>query len=184
MFDKITSRIQKLCYGLNADFVDPVSPTPPSSHPDPNFSWAKAGWKPRQEFLGCPVLGLRIPLGHFPLGMFCGSMNSWQTHPECVCSSCLCSEGFCFPGAETVEEKIPFPCGRSLSSQTLGKVLSPWYLKKRVLLLQFPYFGFGRLLPVSVCKAGAMPCGSSSGSPPGQIPGQNSLPLQHLCLVF
>lgn len=24
MFDKITSRIQKLCYGLNADFVDPV----------------------------------------------------------------------------------------------------------------------------------------------------------------
>uniref|UniRef100_A0A674J639 Uncharacterized protein n=1 Tax=Terrapene triunguis TaxID=2587831 RepID=A0A674J639_9SAUR len=23
MFDKITSRIQKLCYGLNADFVDP-----------------------------------------------------------------------------------------------------------------------------------------------------------------
>lgn len=25
MFDKITSRIQKLCYGLNMDFVDPVS---------------------------------------------------------------------------------------------------------------------------------------------------------------
>lgn len=25
MFDKITSRIQKLCYGLNSDFVDPVS---------------------------------------------------------------------------------------------------------------------------------------------------------------
>lgn len=25
MFDKITSRIQKLCYGLNLDFVDPVS---------------------------------------------------------------------------------------------------------------------------------------------------------------
>lgn len=24
-FDKITSRIQKLCYGLNMDFVDPVS---------------------------------------------------------------------------------------------------------------------------------------------------------------
>lgn len=24
-FDKITSRIQKLCYGLNQDFVDPVS---------------------------------------------------------------------------------------------------------------------------------------------------------------
>lgn len=24
MFDKITSRIQKLCYGLNPDFVDPV----------------------------------------------------------------------------------------------------------------------------------------------------------------
>lgn len=24
-FDKITSRIQKLCYGLNTDFVDPVS---------------------------------------------------------------------------------------------------------------------------------------------------------------
>ena len=24
MFDKITSRIQKLCYGLNSDFVDPV----------------------------------------------------------------------------------------------------------------------------------------------------------------
>ena len=24
-FDKITSRIQKLCYGLNSDFVDPVS---------------------------------------------------------------------------------------------------------------------------------------------------------------
>lgn len=23
-FDKITSRIQKLCYGLNMDFVDPV----------------------------------------------------------------------------------------------------------------------------------------------------------------
>lgn len=23
-FDKITSRIQKLCYGLSADFVDPV----------------------------------------------------------------------------------------------------------------------------------------------------------------
>ncbi|PNJ02504.1 RRM1 isoform 4 [Pongo abelii] len=23
MFDKITSRIQKLCYGLNMDFVDP-----------------------------------------------------------------------------------------------------------------------------------------------------------------
>lgn len=25
MFDKITSRISKLCYGLNPDFVDPVS---------------------------------------------------------------------------------------------------------------------------------------------------------------
>jgi hypothetical protein len=24
MFDKITSRISKLCYGLNSDFVDPV----------------------------------------------------------------------------------------------------------------------------------------------------------------
>ena len=24
-FDKITSRISKLCYGLNQDFVDPVS---------------------------------------------------------------------------------------------------------------------------------------------------------------
>ena len=24
-FDKITSRIQKLCYGLNMDFVEPVS---------------------------------------------------------------------------------------------------------------------------------------------------------------
>ena len=24
MFDKITSRISKLCYGLNPDFVDPV----------------------------------------------------------------------------------------------------------------------------------------------------------------
>lgn len=24
-FDKITSRIQKLCYGLNSDFLDPVS---------------------------------------------------------------------------------------------------------------------------------------------------------------
>lgn len=24
-FDKITSRIQKLCYNLNMDFVDPVS---------------------------------------------------------------------------------------------------------------------------------------------------------------
>lgn len=23
-FDKITSRIQRLCYGLNAEFVDPV----------------------------------------------------------------------------------------------------------------------------------------------------------------
>lgn len=28
--DKITSRIQKLCYGLNMDFVDPVSS--PSQH--------------------------------------------------------------------------------------------------------------------------------------------------------
>lgn len=25
MFDKITSRIQKLCYGLSTEFVDPVS---------------------------------------------------------------------------------------------------------------------------------------------------------------
>ena len=25
MFDKITSRIQKLCYGLNSEFVQPVS---------------------------------------------------------------------------------------------------------------------------------------------------------------
>jgi len=25
MFDKITSRVSKLCYGLNMDFVDPVS---------------------------------------------------------------------------------------------------------------------------------------------------------------
>ncbi len=25
MFDKITSRISKLCYGLNKDFIDPVS---------------------------------------------------------------------------------------------------------------------------------------------------------------
>ena len=24
MFDKITSRIQKLCYGLHMDFIDPV----------------------------------------------------------------------------------------------------------------------------------------------------------------
>ena len=28
MFDKITSRISKLCYGLNGDFVDPVSTLP------------------------------------------------------------------------------------------------------------------------------------------------------------
>merc|ERR1711931_582751 len=27
MFDKITSRIQKLCYGLNSDFVDPTQIT-------------------------------------------------------------------------------------------------------------------------------------------------------------
>lgn len=27
MFDKITSRIEKLCYGLNRDFVDPVRNT-------------------------------------------------------------------------------------------------------------------------------------------------------------
>ncbi|KAG8137169.1 putative Ribonucleoside-diphosphate reductase protein [Naja naja] len=27
MFDKITSRIQKLCYGLNLDFVDPAQIT-------------------------------------------------------------------------------------------------------------------------------------------------------------
>ncbi|EDL16601.1 ribonucleotide reductase M1, isoform CRA_a [Mus musculus] len=27
MFDKITSRIQKLCYGLNMDFVDPAQIT-------------------------------------------------------------------------------------------------------------------------------------------------------------
>lgn len=27
MFDKITSRIQKLCYGLNMDYVDPPSIT-------------------------------------------------------------------------------------------------------------------------------------------------------------
>lgn len=25
MFDKITSRISKLCYGLNGDFVEPVT---------------------------------------------------------------------------------------------------------------------------------------------------------------
>ena len=25
MFDKITSRVSKLCYNLNMDFVDPVS---------------------------------------------------------------------------------------------------------------------------------------------------------------
>ena len=25
MFDKITSRISKLCYGLNDDFIEPVS---------------------------------------------------------------------------------------------------------------------------------------------------------------
>ena len=25
MFDKITSRVRHLCYGLNQDFVDPVS---------------------------------------------------------------------------------------------------------------------------------------------------------------
>ena len=25
MFDKITSRIGKLCYGLNKEFIDPVS---------------------------------------------------------------------------------------------------------------------------------------------------------------
>ena len=25
MFDKITSRISKLCYGLNLDFIEPVS---------------------------------------------------------------------------------------------------------------------------------------------------------------
>ena len=27
MFDKITSRISKLCYSLNPDFVEPVQPT-------------------------------------------------------------------------------------------------------------------------------------------------------------
>ena len=39
-FDKITSRIKKLCYSLNTDFVDPVAvaqkvlpPTPPTRHP-------------------------------------------------------------------------------------------------------------------------------------------------------
>uniref|UniRef100_A0A8D0G7J3 Ribonucleoside-diphosphate reductase large subunit n=1 Tax=Sphenodon punctatus TaxID=8508 RepID=A0A8D0G7J3_SPHPU len=38
MFDKITSRIQKLCYGLNVDFVDPVSPSPSSPT-------STGGWK-------------------------------------------------------------------------------------------------------------------------------------------
>jgi len=32
MFDKITSRIQKLCYGLNSEFVDPVSYENASKH--------------------------------------------------------------------------------------------------------------------------------------------------------
>lgn len=32
MFDKITSRIQKLCYGLNSEFVDPVSYENDSEH--------------------------------------------------------------------------------------------------------------------------------------------------------
>eukprot|EP00121_Abeoforma_whisleri_P001354 Awhi_evm1s1202 len=27
MFDKITSRVERLCYGLNADYVDPVEIT-------------------------------------------------------------------------------------------------------------------------------------------------------------
>lgn len=42
MFDKITSRIQKLCYGLNADFVDPVSPT----LPPPALTPTSPGQKP------------------------------------------------------------------------------------------------------------------------------------------
>lgn len=32
MFDKITSRIQKLCYGLNVDFVDPVGLPSPNNN--------------------------------------------------------------------------------------------------------------------------------------------------------
>lgn len=36
--DKITSRIQKFCYGLNMDFVDPVSY--PLSYPSPSHSLA------------------------------------------------------------------------------------------------------------------------------------------------
>lgn len=31
MFDKITSRISKLCYGLNKEFIDPVSHSAKSS---------------------------------------------------------------------------------------------------------------------------------------------------------
>ncbi|KJE91373.1 ribonucleoside-diphosphate reductase subunit M1 [Capsaspora owczarzaki ATCC 30864] len=33
MFDKITSRVNKLCYGLNSDYVDAVEITQKVSHP-------------------------------------------------------------------------------------------------------------------------------------------------------
>jgi hypothetical protein len=37
-FDKITSRISKLAYGLNADFCDPVRGSDPHLHDDPGLS--------------------------------------------------------------------------------------------------------------------------------------------------
>ena len=38
MFDKITSRISKLCYGLNKDFIDPVSCGENEAWSDDHFS--------------------------------------------------------------------------------------------------------------------------------------------------
>ena len=40
-FDKITSRIQRLCYGLNNEFVDPVDRTPACGAPLPSSDMAK-----------------------------------------------------------------------------------------------------------------------------------------------
>lgn len=65
-FDKITSRIKKLCYGLNDKFVDPVRVLVWCATPPPMFSLTIAIQKnPRSHVLH--------PDHHYPEG-----------HPRCV----------------------------------------------------------------------------------------------------
>ncbi|ELK29053.1 Ribonucleoside-diphosphate reductase large subunit [Myotis davidii] len=138
MFDKITSRIQKLCYGLNMDFVDPILNTGEigvgtsqaaawERDKQPTLrSWVPAAGVVARErdkpHVACPVV-----LGTSGLG--CGLEKGQATCPVVLCTCCYdLGEAACPWSPEVVVSpgiRVPLPEAASTWSQELRSTLWP-----------------------------------------------------------